>query len=103
MSVYESIMKGLNEAVDYEQGKNTARSVSVTIAPIPDYSAAEIKELRCTLNMTQSTFAAVMGVSNKTVEAWEKGTNTPAGTARRMLSILIADHSLPEKLNIISY
>ena len=53
--------------------------------------------------MTQSTFAALMGVSNKTVEAWEKGTNTPAGTARRMIGMLKADSSIPEKYNIISY
>lgn len=103
MSVYESIMKGLNEAVEYEQGKKTARSERMTIAPPPNVSASEIKEVRQSLNMTQSTFAAVLGVSNKTVEAWEKGTNTPAGTARRMIGMLKADNSIPEKYNIISY
>lgn len=102
MNVYESIMNGLNEAVAYEKGEQTAHSATVTIAPIPLISAAEIKALRQTLNMTQSTFAAVMGVSIKTVEAWEKGTNTPAGTARRMMSMLSADNKLPEKYHIIS-
>lgn len=102
MNVFESIMQGLNEAVAYEKGENTARSTSITIAPPPEVSAAEVKELRQSLNMTQSTFAAVMGVSNKTVEAWEKGTNTPAGTARRMIGMLLADHSIPEKYNIIT-
>ena len=103
MSVYESIMKDLNEAVEYEQGKKTARSERMTITPPPNVSASEIKEVRQSLNMTQSTFAAVLGVSNKTVEAWEKGTNTPAGTARRMIGMLKADNSIPEKYNIISY
>jgi len=102
MNIYESIMQGLNEAIAYEKGENTARSNTITIAPLPDVSASEIKELRRSLNMTQSTFAAVMGVSNKTVEAWEKGTNTPAGTARRMMGMLIADHMIPEKYSIIS-
>ncbi len=103
MNVYDSIMKGLNEAVEFENGEKTARSERVTIVPPPDVSANEIKEIRQSLNMTQSTFAAVMGVSNKTVEAWEKGTNSPAGTARRMMSMLKADHTIPEKYNIISY
>ncbi len=103
MNIYESIMKGLNEAVSYENGENTARSVKVTIVPPPDISADEIREIRQSLNMTQSTFAAVMGVSNKTVEAWEKGTNAPAGTARRMISMLKVDHTIPEKYNIIRY
>ncbi|HQM00295.1 MAG TPA: helix-turn-helix domain-containing protein [Ruminococcus flavefaciens] len=103
MKAFDSIMKGLNEAVEYEKGEKTARSERVTILPPPNVSASEVKELRLRLNMTQSTFAALMGVSNKTVEAWEKGTNTPAGTARRMIGMLKADSSIPEKYNIISY
>lgn len=102
MNVFESMMQGLTEAVAYEKGQKTARSESITIAPLPEVSASEVKEIRQSLNMTQSTFAAVMGVSNKTVEAWEKGTNTPAGTARRMMSLLKADSSIPEKYHIIS-
>ena len=103
MNVYESIMQGLNEAIAYENGEHgAARSSRITIAPLPEVSAEEIKSLRKSLNMTQSTFAAVMGVSNKTIEAWEKGTNTPAGTARRMIGLLISDHTIPEKYNIIS-
>ena len=102
MNVYGSIVKGLNEAIEYEKGEKTARSVKIAIAPIPDVSAAEVKELRQSLNMTQRTFAAVMGVSNKTVEAWEKGTNVPTGTARRMMTMLRADNTIPEKYNIIS-
>ena len=38
--------------------------------------------------MTQVLFADYMGVSCKTVEAWEKGTNHPTGTACRLISML---------------
>ncbi|MBQ3801765.1 MAG: helix-turn-helix domain-containing protein [Treponema sp.] len=38
--------------------------------------------------MTQVLFADYMGVSQKTVEAWEKGTNHPTGTACRLISML---------------
>lgn len=95
-------MQGLNEAVAHENGKKTARAETLTIAPLPEISASDVKEIRLSLNMTQSTFAAVMGVSHKTVESWEKGTNIPAGTARRMMSMLKADRSIPEKYHIIS-
>lgn len=61
-----------------------------------------IESLRHTLNMTQSTFAALMGVSQKTVEAWEAGTNVPLGTARRMLGLLQSDNSIPVKYKIVS-
>ena len=102
MGVYESIIKGLNEAIDFEKGKGTARVAKCTVNPAPEYDARQIKEARLSLGMTQTTFAQVMGVSVKTVEAWEAGTNKPAGAARRLLSMLQADPSMLAKLNIIS-
>ena len=38
--------------------------------------------------MTQKIFADYMGVSPKTVEAWESGINHPVGPACRLLSLL---------------
>lgn len=101
MSIYESIIKGLNEAIDYENGKGTARVTKCTVNPAPDYDATQIKELRQSLGMTQLTFAEVVGVSQKTVEAWEAGTNKPIGAARRFLSVLQADPSMLAKFNIV--
>ena len=100
MSVYESNMQGLNEAVEYEKGNVKARTATISVAPIPDIDSDEVKSIRNSLNMTQVIFAAVMGVSVKTVEAWESGTNTPSGTARRMLYMLKTDPTIPEKFNL---
>lgn len=97
MSVYESIMQGLNEAIDYEKGNIKARTETLSVAPLPDIGSSDVKSIRLSLDMTQVFFAAVMGVSVKTVEAWEAGTNTPSGTARRMLYLLQSDPLLPEK------
>ena len=102
MVVYNSILTGLHEAVGYEKGTGKARKAKCTVNSAPDFNAQEIKSVRNTLQMTQATFAAVMGVSIKTVEAWEVGTNAPIGTARRMLSMLKADPALPVKYNIVS-
>lgn len=101
MNVFDSIMTGLNEAVKYEKGLIKAKKVKCIVNPIPEFSASEIKSVRNKMNMTQAAFAAVMGVSAKTVEAWESGRNSPAGSARRMLGMLKADPDLPEKYNII--
>ena len=102
MDVFDSIMQGLNEAVAYEKGENTARSASITVTPPPEVTAEEVKMLRQSMNMTQTLFAAALGVSNKTVEAWEKGTNTPAGTARRIIGLLLVDNTILEKYNIVT-
>ncbi|MBO5429336.1 MAG: helix-turn-helix domain-containing protein, partial [Peptococcaceae bacterium] len=54
------------------------------------------------LGMTQVLFAGFMGVSTKTVEAWEAGRNMPDGPARRILAMLQIDPTLPQKLNIVT-
>lgn len=102
MSVFESIVQGLNEAIEYEKGNVAAKTAKLSVAPLPDMNGIEIKTIRQSLDMTQVIFAAVMGVSVKTVEAWEAGTNAPSGTAKRMLSLLKSDPQLPEKYHLLS-
>ena len=43
------------------------------------------------LNMTQALFANMIGISKKTVEAWESGRNIPMGPASRELDLLAED------------
>lgn len=51
--------------------------------------------------MTQVVFAKYMGVSVKTVEAWESGRNHPDGAASRLLSITQKDPSFPVRSGIV--
>ena len=102
MNVYDSIIEGLNEAVEYEKENVKAKTSVISVAPLPEIASGEIKNIRKSLDMTQVMFAAVMGASVKTVEAWEAGTNTPSGTARRMLFLLRSDPNIPEKYHVIS-
>ncbi|MBQ9604969.1 MAG: transcriptional regulator [Firmicutes bacterium] len=102
MNVYESITKGLQEAIEYTEGKPTGRTVVLTNAELPTFSAEEIKEIRHSTHLTQSNFAFVLGVSPRTVEAWEIGVNSPAGSARRILSFIKQDPDFLEKYNLVS-
>lgn len=102
MNVFESIMTGLNEAVDYEKGKISAPKTKLTIEPLPDISSDDIKAIRNKLGFTQAMFAAVIGVSTKTVEAWETGTNRPIGPARRMISLIQLNPKILESCHIIT-
>jgi len=86
---FESIMRGLTESLEYAKGDSSkARKMSVTVAELPQYRDKEIKQIREDLNLTQKNFAFVLGVSTKTVEAWESGRNIPQGTAQRFLQLL---------------
>ncbi len=48
----------------------------------------KIKQIREHLNMSQTFFARILGVSKKTIEKWEQGKNPIAGTASRLIHIL---------------
>ena len=74
MSVYEGIMEGLGEALAHAEGRRALRTTPV-FEPVRDYRPDEIKQLRTGLGMTQVVFAGFLGVSPKTVEAWEAGRN----------------------------
>ena len=100
---FESIKQGLSEVIEYEKGNLPKVKVRrVTIAPLNRYNSDEIKEIRTRQNMTQRLFAEALGVSVKTVEAWEAGTNSPSGAASRMLDLLKQDNSLFEKYSIVA-
>lgn len=69
----------------------------MTVLPLAEYTAAEIKQIRNEAKMTQILFANVLGVSKKTVEAWEAGRNKPDGPARRLLWMMQKDPSIFEQ------
>jgi putative transcriptional regulator len=101
-SVYESIMTGLNEALDDAQGKKPIlKRHKVTIEPVKVFGADEVKKIRNSTGMSQKTFASYMGVSDKTVEAWEAGTNHPSGAASRLLSMMEMDKELVVKFPFV--
>lgn len=102
-ALFDSIKQGLNEAIEYERGNlPNVRSDKVSIAPLPAYTSTEIRAIRSQQNMSQRLFAEALGVSTKTVEAWEAGTNTPSGIANRMLELLAHDSTLLERCSIVS-
>lgn len=90
-SLFDDLKQGLEEAIDYEKGNGKARVKTYTIMPIKEYSNKEIREIRIKAGMTQSVFASYMGVSKKTVEAWECGRTHPTGPVFRLLDILATE------------
>lgn len=89
MSVlFDDLVNGLNQAIDYEKNKTNAKVHHVIIKPVEKYANADVKRIRNKNKMTQRILAEYMGVSVKTVEAWETGTSHPSGPACRLLSML---------------
>ena len=62
---------------------------------LPDVDVAQIRN---SLSLTQKAFASVLGVSKRTVEAWECGKSNPTPTAKKLMFLISQDHSLILKL-----
>ena len=92
---FSGIMDGLKEALAYEKGKASAQ----TFARKQALPAINVSETRKSLSMTQKSFANALGVSPRTVEAWECGKSTPTPTAKKLIYLISQDHSLINKLN----
>ena len=101
MSAFEKIKAGLKEAIAFEQGKGKAKTTTISIAPTDNFAPAEIKAIRLDAGLTQVLFAKYMGVSVKTVEAWESGRNHPDGAACRLLTITKTNPEFPVSSGIV--
>lgn len=99
-SLFEDLQEGLNQAIAYERGKGKAKVKTLMIMPVKKYTNEEIRAIRNKSGMTQTVFANYMGVSKKTVEAWETGRTHPTGPAYRLLDIL--DQGKEKELSFVS-
>jgi len=94
----EVLIDAANEMLEHAEGRRKLRAEIVEIEPIPSYAPKSIKALRERLRLPQCLFASVVGVSGKTVEAWEAGTRKPSGTAMRVLAELDTNPNYIDKI-----
>ena len=74
------ILEGLNEIKEYKKGK-----VELKTHQLSEPSAPQV--IRQKLKLSQSAFAALMGVSIRTLQDWEQGRREPQGSAVALLRI----------------
>ncbi len=80
-NVFESIKKGLEEAVDYSEGKTVKVRV---FQPEP----VNVKSIRQETRLTQDEFASAFGISVATLRHWERGDRKPHGPALVLLNLV---------------
>jgi putative transcriptional regulator len=79
----------------YEAGRNLGDELLAAAREIEAGDAArlhhikvpEVLEARMRSGLSQQRFADVLGVSRRTLEAWEQGRRKPTGAARSLLTI----------------
>ena len=104
---FDSMMEGLTELLDYAKGDNTKCRVRVVelpnikVKPLKQYDKEELRNIRLQNNLTQKTFADCFGVSQKTIESWERGDNKPSGASIRLFQLLEKDSSILKECEIL--
>lgn len=74
------ILEGIREAKAYKDGKGNLVTRELSDPSDP-------KTIRRKLNLSQSAFAGLMGVSVRTVQDWEQNRREPSGPAKSLLRI----------------
>lgn len=59
---------------------------------------ADVKTTREDMHLSQSAFAAVLGVSVRTLQEWEQGRRKPSGAAK---SLLLIAHIRPDVIKLV--
>jgi len=79
--LFEQLKQSLREAAQIKRGEMKPSRV-FKIDPKND-----IVKVRSKLGLSQSKFAAVLGISADTLQNWEQGRRTPGGPAKVLLKI----------------
>ena len=96
--MFDDLKEGLQDAIlDAKSSKKYLKRNTIPFTPLADIKPNAIKKVRTKVGLTQSLFAKFLGVSQKTVEAWEAGTNKPSGSSNRLITMLIMDEDLIKK------
>jgi len=74
------ILEGINEVKQYNKDNVQLRTTALSEPSSPQV-------IRTKLNMSQSAFAGLMGVSVRTLQDWEQGRREPQGPAVALLRI----------------
>ena len=90
---FNSIKKGLNQAIKHASGKGRAARIH---RPAP----VSVKKVRETVGMSQSEFAATFGISLGTLRHWERGDRKPQGPALVLLNVIkVNPHAVLQALD----
>ncbi|MDY4673756.1 MAG: transcriptional regulator [Treponema sp.] len=76
-SLFEDLKEGLQEAIEFEKGRISAKKTTYMIAPVKEFNPSEIRTIRTAAGMTQTIFACYMGVSKKNCGGMGSGKKPP--------------------------
>ena len=93
MTAYESVSKGLEEALAFADGDVSAAKVhEVSVDDV------DVVEVRQRTGLSQAEFARSIGVAKGTLLNWEHGRRQPTGPAQVLLALIAKKPSVVQDL-----
>lgn len=93
MSAFDSIARGLEEALAYSKGRTEGARVHRIAVPDIDVAAVRHKT-----GLSQSDFAKSIGVAKGTLLNWEQGRRRPTGPAQVLLALIAQRPAVVQEL-----
>ena len=81
---FDELMNSVKEMDSIARGHKTPGRTTRVTDP-------EVREIREKTGLSQIRFAALIGVSKRTLENWEQGRRQPTGPAKALLRIVDSD------------
>ncbi|MFH1907920.1 MAG: NadS family protein [Chloroflexota bacterium] len=78
--MFNELVSSVREGGEILRGRKAAARTFVIEAP-------DVKEIRAGYKLSQNEFAALMGISVKTLRNWEQGRRSPEGAARVLMQV----------------
>jgi putative transcriptional regulator len=95
-ALWQEILDGVREIQAYNRGELPPGTLRVwETVPV-----AKPVEIRARMNLSQQGFAAILGVSVRTLQEWEQGRRKPTGPALALLRIADQQPEVFDKLQI---
>jgi putative transcriptional regulator len=93
MSAFESVSKGLEEALAFANGEiSHAKEHEVSVAEV------DVADVRQKTGLSQAEFARSIGVAKGTLLNWEHGRRHPTGPAQVLLALIAKKPSVVQDL-----
>lgn len=78
--LFSELLEGIEEMKAVEEGSQKPYRLT-------KMEASEVTQIRQNMNLSQAKFAALMGISVRTLQNWEQGYRSPTGSAKVLLKI----------------
>jgi putative transcriptional regulator len=79
--LFDELLQSIKEAVAIERGqKKPSRQFEINVGP-------DVAAVRAKLGLSQAKFAALLSISEDTLQNWEQGRRKPTGPAMVLLKI----------------